>query len=243
MVVAIAAIEVSVGCDGCGGRRGDTGAYADATRFRGRARHCGECGDGGNRQNKVFHPRSLSLNLDPQTELGFQISIAGVRLKARLRVARRRLCARHHSRFRLGVLRRLPVTLAFVADRRDRRLNEDHRASPCGPRIDALTPRVLLVIGCIATLSPAFAQEAPTAALTRLSLPVAGDPPGETCRRIESPGAPLGMVSLHRTFHDDFDEHPLSRGKWAPHYAGGAAWPEARYWGGDGSDFKRKTIS
>jgi beta-glucanase (GH16 family) len=25
-----------------------------------------------------------------------------------------------------------------------------------------------------------------------------------------------------------------------PHYAGGAAWPEARYWGGDGSDFKRK---
>ena len=26
-----------------------------------------------------------------------------------------------------------------------------------------------------------------------------------------------------------------------PHYAGGAAWPEARYWGGDGSDFKRKT--
>jgi beta-glucanase (GH16 family) len=26
-----------------------------------------------------------------------------------------------------------------------------------------------------------------------------------------------------------------------PHYAGGAAWPEAQYWGGDGSDFKRKT--
>ena len=31
------------------------------------------------------------------------------------------------------------------------------------------------------------------------------------------------------------------KGKWAPHYAGGAAWPEARYWGGAGSDFKRKT--
>jgi beta-glucanase (GH16 family) len=46
---------------------------------------------------------------------------------------------------------------------------------------------------------------------------------------------------LHRTFHDDFDEHPLLNGKWAPHYAGGAAWPEARYWGGEGSDFKRKT--
>jgi len=26
-----------------------------------------------------------------------------------------------------------------------------------------------------------------------------------------------------------------------PHYAGGAAWPDARYWGGDNSDFKRKT--
>ena len=48
-------------------------------------------------------------------------------------------------------------------------------------------------------------------------------------------------VSLHRTFHDDFDEHPLSKGKWVPHYAGGAAWPQANYWGGDGSDFKRKT--
>ena len=33
----------------------------------------------------------------------------------------------------------------------------------------------------------------------------------------------------------------LSKGRWVPHYAGGAAWPEARYWGGDGSDFKRKT--
>jgi beta-glucanase (GH16 family) len=33
----------------------------------------------------------------------------------------------------------------------------------------------------------------------------------------------------------------LSRGTWVSHYAGGAAWPAARYWGGDGSDFKRKT--
>src|SRR4029077_7995271 len=40
---------------------------------------------------------------------------------------------------------------------------------------------------------------------------------------------------------DDVDQHPLSKGKWIPHYAGNAAWPEARYWGGDGSDFRRKT--
>jgi beta-glucanase (GH16 family) len=46
---------------------------------------------------------------------------------------------------------------------------------------------------------------------------------------------------MHLTFRDDFNEHPLSNGKWTPHYAGGAAWPDARYWGGDGSDFKRKT--
>ena len=51
------------------------------------------------------------------------------------------------------------------------------------------------------------------------------------------------MVNLHRTFNDDFDEHPLVNDRWVPHYAGGAAWPEARYWGGDGSDFKRKTAS
>ena len=64
-------------------------------------------------------------------------------------------------------------------------------------------------------------------------------------RRSVQPGAlprdPPATVSLHRTFHDDFDEHPLSTGRWVPHYAGGAAWPDARYWGGDGSDFKRKT--
>jgi len=35
--------------------------------------------------------------------------------------------------------------------------------------------------------------------------------------------------------------HPLVDARWVPHYAGGAAWPEARYWGGEGSDFKRKT--
>jgi len=105
-----------------------------------------------------------------------------------------------------------------------------------------LTPKVLAMIGCLATLAPAFAQEDLKSAPERLNLQVTSDPPGERCRRIEKPdAAPLASVSLHRTFHDDFDEHPLSAGRWVPHYAGGAAWPEARYWGGDGSDFKRKT--
>ena len=74
----------------------------------------------------------------------------------------------------------------------------------------------------------------------RLTLQATTDPAEQRCRRIEDP-MPLMPVSLHRTFHDDFDEHPLSNGTWVPHYAGGAAWPAARYWGGDGSDFKRKT--
>src|SRR5437667_10235954 len=102
------------------------------------------------------------------------------------------------------------------------------------------------MIGCLATLAPAFAQEdVKTAPPIRLSLQVTSDPPGERCRRIEKPdAAPLASVSLHRTFHDDFDEHPLSGGRWVPHYAGGAAWPEARYWGGDGGcGIRRRRIS
>jgi beta-glucanase (GH16 family) len=90
--------------------------------------------------------------------------------------------------------------------------------------------------------APVLAQDDIEVAPTRLSLQVASDPAGERCRRIEMPDPKsLVSVTLHRTFNDDFDEHPLLNGKWVPHYAGGAAWPQARYWGGDGSDFKRKT--
>ena len=96
--------------------------------------------------------------------------------------------------------------------------------------------------GCLAALVPAFAQDDLKTAPERLTLQVTTDPVGERCRRIEtSQPTPLMPVSLRRTFHDDFDEHPLSKGTWVSHYAGGAAWPAARYWGGDGSDFKRKT--
>jgi len=107
-----------------------------------------------------------------------------------------------------------------------------------------LTPKVLAMVGCLVTLVPAFGQEDLKTAPIRLNLQVTSDPTSERCRRIESSEAgPLATVSLHRTFQDDFDEHPLLKGTWVPHYAGGAAWPEARYWGGDGSDFKRKTSS
>ncbi len=108
--------------------------------------------------------------------------------------------------------------------------------------IETVIPKVLAIIGCLTTLVPAFAQDELKMAPARLTLQVTTDPSDEQCRRIEtSDPASLAPMFLHRTFHDDFDEHPLSKGKWAPHYAGGASWPEARYWGGDGSDFKRKT--
>jgi beta-glucanase (GH16 family) len=108
-------------------------------------------------------------------------------------------------------------------------------------RVTKVTPRVLATIICAAALAPAVAQEDPKTAPTELALQVTTDPATNECRRFEKLDAiSSAFLSLHRTFQDDFDEHPLASGKWVPHYAGGAAWPEARYWGGDGSDFKRK---
>lgn len=109
-----------------------------------------------------------------------------------------------------------------------------------------MTPRLLILIGFFTTLAPTLAEEDLRshlkAAPAQLALQVTNDPVSDRCRRIDASESPSFVpVSLHQTFHDDFDEHPLAHGKWAPHYAGGAAWPEARYWGGDGSDFKRKT--
>src|SRR5436305_11610487 len=103
--------------------------------------------------------------------------------------------------------------------------------------------KIGVAISCLMTVATASAQSDLKPAPTGLTLQVTDDPPREQCRRLHASdnAIVLGSVSLHRTFHDDFGEHPLSSGKWLPHYAGGAAWPDARYWGGDGSDFKRKT--
>src|SRR5215510_2589322 len=103
-----------------------------------------------------------------------------------------------------------------------------------------MTTRVLPVIAALIA-SPTMAQEMQRPAPTQLSLTVASDPADDLCRRLDPASTLLASVTLHRSFNDDFDDHPLSLGKWAPHCGGGAAWPEARYWGGDGSDFKRKT--
>src|SRR6201987_1069153 len=100
------------------------------------------------------------------------------------------------------------------------------------------------MIGFLASLTSALAQVDVKTATLALSLQVTRDELPETCRRVDKlDPSELSSISLHRTFQDDFDEHPLKSGRWVPHYAGGAAWPEARYWGGDGSELKRQTKS
>jgi beta-glucanase (GH16 family) len=106
--------------------------------------------------------------------------------------------------------------------------------------INRLRPHALALIACLGAATPALAQSDPALALPQLTLQVPTRAIGDRCRKIEPPD-PLMPLSLRRTFHDDFDVHPLVDARWVPHYAGGAAWPEARYWGGEGSDFKRKT--
>jgi beta-glucanase (GH16 family) len=107
-----------------------------------------------------------------------------------------------------------------------------------------MTLRILGLIAALLAVAPVFAQDGLAIAPPALALQVTTDPATIQCRRIEKlDPASLAFLPLHRTFHDDFDEHPLRKGRWAPYYAGGAAWPEARYWGGDGSDSKRKSSS
>ncbi|WP_298886582.1 glycoside hydrolase family 16 protein [uncultured Bradyrhizobium sp.] len=108
--------------------------------------------------------------------------------------------------------------------------------------IDRGTIGALVAIVLSALPAASAMQDALHDAPSGLSLQVTTDPSTIECRKLETVDpSSLAFLPLRRTFNDDFDEHPLSRGRWVPHYAGGAAWPEARYWGGDGSDFKRKT--
>jgi beta-glucanase (GH16 family) len=102
--------------------------------------------------------------------------------------------------------------------------------------------RLLTVVGLFGALISGHASVKLKKAPAHLSLQVAGDPAGANCRPIViAEHVPLTPVAMHLTFHDDFNDYPLADGQWTSHYAGGAAWPDARYWGGDGSDFKRKT--
>lgn len=118
----------------------------------------------------------------------------------------------------------------------------DVMASSSAVMIDRWTKGTLVAIGLGVLPAPCTAQDELDGAPASMSLQVTTDPSTIACRRLEAVNpASLVFLPLRRTFSEEFDEHPLSNGRWVPHYAGGAAWPEARYWGGDGSDFKRKT--
>ena len=76
------------------------------------------------------------------------------------------------------------------------------------------TPRDLqvhnvLVVGCLILSSPSPAQEMQRLAPTKMSLLVASDPATDQCRRVDGASTLFATVPMHRTFHDDFDEHPL----------------------------------
>ena len=104
-----------------------------------------------------------------------------------------------------------------------------------------MTSKVMAVALCLAA-APASAQGDLKTAPVRLSLQIVSDKPGERCARSDaSDPAPLVTVSLHWTFHDDFDEHPLLNGRWVSHYAGAGSLPESFYAGGEGSVLRRKT--
>ena len=67
-------------------------------------------------------------------------------------------------------------------------------------------PRLLALIACLLASTPALAQANLAGAPPKITLQVVTASPGETCRRVETTDpALLTSVSLHRTFHDDFD--------------------------------------
>ena len=104
-----------------------------------------------------------------------------------------------------------------------------------------MTSKVMAVALCLAA-APASAQGDLKTAPVRLSLQIVSDKPGERCARSDaSDPAPLVTVPLHRTFHDDFDEHPLLNGRWVSHYVSAGSLPESFYAGGEGSVLRRKT--
>lgn len=110
------------------------------------------------------------------------------------------------------------------------------------PGSRALTAKILTLCACLVSLAPASAEDQLADAPRQLSLEATSDPASLQCRRVDKIGvADLAPIALRRTFNDDFNEHPLAHGRWVPHYAGGAAWPEAQYWGGTGSQLKRQS--
>ncbi|MET4484206.1 hypothetical protein ABIB66_008777 [Bradyrhizobium sp. F1.13.3] len=95
--------------------------------------------------------------------------------------------------------------------------------------IERWTGSAVVAIGLLVTSRPGVAQDDLGGAPASMSLQVTTNPSSVECRKLETANpASLVFLPLRLTFNDDFDEHPLSQGRWLPHYAGGATWPEAR---------------
>jgi Glycosyl hydrolases family 16 len=105
-----------------------------------------------------------------------------------------------------------------------------------------LGPKLLALVGFLATALPALAHDDVKVAPIRLTLHIPQDTPAEHCLRVGSvDSVSFQSVSLHRTFNDDFDQHPLQSGRWVPHYAGRVIMPESFYAGGQASKPERKS--
>ena len=79
----------------------------------------------------------------------------------------------------------------------------------------AMAAKVLIAVSFPATATSALAQDKIAPVPTKLALKIPRDASGERCIRIEnSDPIALRRVALYRTFHDDFDVHPLLSGRW-----------------------------
>jgi hypothetical protein len=108
-------------------------------------------------------------------------------------------------------------------------------------KVARVVARVLIVIASVMIALPVAADDL-TAAPMQLALQIPQLAPGERCVRTDHPDpSSLQPVSLHRTFHDDFDVHPLQSGKWVTHYTGPIVMPESFYAGGQASRPERKS--
>nr|WP_245286995.1 glycoside hydrolase family 16 protein [Bradyrhizobium sp. Tv2a-2] len=102
--------------------------------------------------------------------------------------------------------------------------------------------RSLILAGLLVLANAAHAEDELANAPPKLALRIPNDTPGEHCARLDPAGPAMPVtVPLHRTFHDDFDEHPLKSGRWVPHYAGSVVMPESFYSSGAPSELRRKT--
>jgi hypothetical protein len=100
--------------------------------------------------------------------------------------------------------------------------------------------KVLIAIVSVSVAHPAAADDLKIAPL-RLTLQVPRLEHRHTCLRTTQTLLCFSEISLHRTFRDDFDMHPLQSGKWVPHYTGPVVMPESFYAGGQASRPERKS--